>query len=152
MLSERGNIVKKQLEELNQQKRRIRNLRNEMQELLELGALPQRSDCKLPSGKGGTVTSPQERYLLKIESLEEKISKAIDTALEIEDRFLESMDKLDVLSQNLLMERYLTGKPLKKIIRDFNYSERNIFKLYNKAFEQLAEKKEKKSKECSKVQ
>lgn len=138
MLSERGIEVKKQLEELNQQKRRIRNLRSELQEILELGTLPERSDYKLPSGEGGTVTSPQERYLLKIESLEEKISKAIDTALEIEDRFLESMDKLDVLSQNLLMERYLTGKPLKKIIRDFNYSEAHIYRLYNVAFEKIS--------------
>lgn len=138
MLSENGLEVKKQLEELNQSKRRIRNLRRELQELLELGTLPQHSDYKLPSGNGGIVTSSQERYLLKIESLEERISKAIDTALEIEDRFLESMDKLDILSQNLLMERYLTGKPLKKIIRDFNYSEAHIYRLYNVAFENIS--------------
>ena len=40
MLSEKGLEVKKQLEEFNQLKRKIRNLKYELQELLELGAVP----------------------------------------------------------------------------------------------------------------
>lgn len=137
MLSENGLKVKKQLEDLNQSKRRIRNLRNELRELLELGTLPKRSDTSLPSGKGGHPSSPQEKYLIRVEDLKEKISMAIDTALKIEHEFLDSIDSLDELSQNLLMERYMQGKPLQKIIREFNYSESHIYRIYNKAFEDL---------------
>ena len=137
MLSESGLEVKKQLEDLNQSKRRIRNLRNELKELLELGTLPKHSDYNLPSGKGGHPSSPQEKYLIKMEELKEKINMAIENALRIEHDFLDSIDSLDTLSQNLLMERYMQGKSLQKIIREFNYSESHIYRIYNKAFEDL---------------
>lgn len=141
MLSEKGLEVKRELEELNQLKRKIRNLKMELQELLELGALPQQADFRIPSGKGGAISSPQERYYIKVESLKEKISKTIDMALEKESKFLNDIESLDPLSHNLLMERYVLGKPLQKIIREFNYSERQIYRAYNKAFEDLSKKK-----------
>lgn len=138
MLSEKGMIVKKQLEELNQLKRKIRNLKNELQELLELGEMPKRSDYNMPTGKGGTISSPQERYLIKVEDLKEKIGKTIEQALEKENQFLTSMEDLDPLSYNLLKERYVLGKPLQKIIREFNYSERHIRRLYDNAIEKMS--------------
>lgn len=137
MLSEQGYKVKKQLEELNQLKRKIRNLKFELQELVELGAIPKNSDLNMPTGKGGTNTAPQERYLLKVEQLQEKINTTIERAIAKESEFLNAMEELDDLSYNLLKERYVLGKPLQKIIREFNYSERHIRRLYDHAFEKM---------------
>lgn len=142
MLSERGNIVKKQLEELNQLKRKIRNLKYEQQELLELGAIPKRANYNMPTGKGGVNSSPQEKYLIRVEELQEKIESTIEQALAKESEFLSSMEELDALSYNLLKERYVLGKPLQKIIREFNYSESHIYRLYDKAFEKLSKNNE----------
>lgn len=140
MLSEKGLEVKRQLEEFNQLKRKIRNLKYELQELLELGAVPKKSDLNMPTGKGGTNTAPQERYLLKVEQLQEKIDKTIERAIAKENEFLNSMEELDDLSYNLLKERYVLRKPLQRIIREFNYSESHIYRLYDKAFEKLSKK------------
>jgi len=142
MLSESGLEVKKKLEGLNQHKRRIRNLKNELRELIELGTIPQVS-TGMPSGKGGHPNSIQEKYLIRIETLQEKLEVEIDRAIEEEDAFLKSISSLDSLSQNLLMERYLQGKSLRKIVREFNYDKRHLYRLYNKSFERLSEKLDK---------
>jgi len=149
MLSESGIKVKIQLEDLNQSKRRIRNLKNELEELIELGSIPKKYDCNISHGKGEPL-SPQEKYVYKLDELTEKIFNAIDAAIQIEHDFLNSIDGLDTLSQNLLMERYMQGKSLQKIISEFNYSERHIYNLYNKSYEELS--KNIKNKVCSKFQ
>lgn len=139
MLSEEGKKVKEELERFNQTKRRLRNLQNELLAWRDLNSALKSASFEEKT-MGGDIVPYAEKRLIKIQELEEMISKTIDDALAMEDKFLEDIDKLDVLSQNLLMERYMTGKPLKRIIRDFNYSERNIFYLYNKAYEDLAQK------------
>ena len=142
MLSEKALEVKKYLEDFNQSKRKLRSLKDELKELLELGALPRVSDGNMPGAKGGYKSSNQEKFYFKLEQLQEKITEAIDIALQKEHEFLDAIKDLDVLSQNLLMERYMQGKPLKKIINDFHYSESTIIRNYNKAFETLGSQKE----------
>ena len=141
MLSEEGKKVKEELEKFNQTKRRLRNLQNELLAWRDLNSALKSASFEEKTMGGDTVPFAEKR-LIKIQELEEMISKTIDDALAMEDKFLEDIEKIDVLSQNLLMERYMTGKPLKRIIREFNYSERNIFYLYNKAYEDLAQKDE----------
>ena len=138
MLSESERKVKQQLEDFNQSKRKIRNLKHELQELLELGTLPKHNNGGMPTAKGGHSSSPQEKFILKVEALQEKIVNAIDDALQKEHNFLESIESLDSLSQNLLMERYMQGKPMQQIIKEFNYSEKQIYNLYNKSYRELA--------------
>ena len=141
MLSEEGKKVKEELEKFNQTKRRLKNLQEELLLWKNLnGAL--RSASLEEKTMGGENAPYAEKRLIKIQELEQMISKTIDDALAMEDKFLEDIQGIDILSQNLLMERYMTGKPLKRIIREFNYSERNIFYLYNKAYEDLAKKDE----------
>lgn len=139
MLSEEGKRVKQELENFNQAKRRLRNLQDELESWKRLDGVIKSSSLE-QHVSGGEIVSFSERRLLKIEELEKLISNAIDKALSLEDKFLRDINKLDALSQNLLMERYMTGKSLKRIIREFNYSERSIFYLYNKAYEDLAKK------------
>ena len=87
---------------------------------------------------GGEQCPFAERRAIKIEELKNLISQSIDEALTREDEFFKSIVSLDSLTQNLLMERYLTGKPLKRIIREFNYSESHIYRLYDSGFEKIA--------------
>jgi len=136
MLSEDGKKAKQKLEGMNQSKRRIIYHVHEFDELVELGSIPKRFESNLPSS-GGNKLSPQERYLFRLESLQSKIKKLVDDAVQEENQFLEQIEQLDTLSQNLLMERYLQGKPLQKIIREFNYSESHLYRIYNKAFEEM---------------
>lgn len=139
MLSEEGKRVKEELERFNQTKRRLKNLQEELLLWKNLnGAL--RSASLEEKTMGGENAPYAEKRLIKIQELEEMISKTIDDALAMEDKFLEDIQGIDILSQNLLMKRYMTGKPLKRIIREFNYSERHIFRKYNGAFEEIAEK------------
>lgn len=136
MLSEEGRKVKQGLENLNQLKRKLRNLQEELKSWQSLdGAVKSASFEQHVSG--GEVVPFAERRLIKIEELKELISKCIDDAIEKEDQFLREIESLDALSQNLLMERYMTGKSLKRIIREFNYSERQIYRLYDNAFENI---------------
>ncbi|MBQ8443764.1 MAG: hypothetical protein IJX25_00210 [Clostridia bacterium] len=136
MLSEEGRKVKQGLENLNQLKRKLRNLQEELKSWQSLdGAVKSASFEQHVSG--GEVVPFAERRLIKIEELKELISKCIDDAIEKEDQFLREIENLDALSQNLLMERYMTGKSLKRIIREFNYSERQIYRLYDNAFENI---------------
>ena len=136
MLSDEGKMVKKQLEDLNQSKRRLRNLQEELKSWQNTDGVGSASTEQHVTG--GEQCPFAERRAIKIEELKNLISQSIDEALTREDEFFKSIVSLDSLTQNLLMERYLTGKPLKKIIREFNYSDRQIYRLYDKAFEKLS--------------
>lgn len=139
MLSENGKIVKRELEAFNQSKRKLRNLQEELRTWRELDGV--RSAGLEERTTGGISTPFAEKRVIKIEELEKMISDAIDEAIESENKFLQDITSLDALSQNLLMERYMTGKSLKRIMREFNYSERNVYYLYDKAFEKIAKSK-----------
>lgn len=139
MLSEGAQQVKKELEMLNQTKRRLKNLQAELTYWLQFGGVV-KSPSLEPHMDGGITEPYAEKRAKKIEELQKLISEAIDSALDAEDEFLKNIQHLDPLSQNLLMERYMTGKPLNRIVKEFNYSERNIYYLYNKSFERLAKK------------
>lgn len=139
MLSDEGKRVKQELENFNQAKRRLRNLQDELESWKRLDGAVKSASLE-QSVSGGESMPYAERRVLKIEELENQISDAIDKALDLEDKFLKDIDKLDVLSQNLLMERYMTGKSLNRIIREFNYSRAHIFRLYDSSFEKLSEK------------
>lgn len=124
MLSEEGKKVKKELEEFNHTKRRLRILQEELQYWTNLGGA-----IKAVSGEavaGGESIPYAERRVIRMEELENLISKTIDDALEQEDQFLKDISALDTLSQNLLMERYMTGKSMKKIIAEYKYSGRHL--------------------------
>lgn len=138
MLSEEGKVVKKSLEQFNQAKRRLRNLQSELEYWKNLGGMV-KSPSLEPHLDGGQVEPYAEKRLQKIEQLTELINGAIDEALGLEDDFLAKIDKIDPLSQNLLMERYMTGKSLQRIIRDFNYSRAQVFRLYDSCFEKIAD-------------
>ena len=137
MLSEEGKLVKQELENFNQAKRRLRNLQDELESWRRLDGVIKSSSLEQQVSGGETIAFPEKR-LLKIEELENLISDAIDKALELEDKFLRDIATLDALSQNLLMERYMTGKSLNRIIKDFNYSRAQVFRLYDVSFEKLA--------------
>lgn len=138
MLSDEGKRVKKELENFCQSKRKIENLKSELRYWENLGGAVQSASSE-EHVCGGESTPYAERRLMNIERLKDLISKAIDKAAELEDRFLNDLQQLDPLSHNLLWERYFTGKPLKKIIREYNYSDRHIFRLYDVAFEKISE-------------
>lgn len=138
MLSEEGKKVKKELEQFNYTKRRLRILQEELKYWTNLGGA-----IKAVSGEavaGGESIPYAERRVIRMEELENMISKAIDDALEQEDQFLKDISALDTLSQNLLMERYMTGKSLQKIMLQFNYSRAQIFRLYDNCFEKISNK------------
>ena len=141
MLSEEGKLVKRELEEFNQAKRRLRNLQEELSSWKRLDGVIKSSSME-QNVSGGEIIPYAERRLLKIEELENQISKSIDETLEKEDKFLKDISTLDALSQNLLMERYMTGKSLNRIIREFNYSRAQIFRLYDNSFEKLSKNKD----------
>lgn len=149
MLSEEGKKVKEQLEQLRQAKRNIHNLQQELKWWQEMSDFVASSSFNIKV-QGGQAIPYAEKRVIKIDELECKISEAIDIALKLEDEFLRNCSQLDSLSQNLLYERYLTGKPLKKIIKEFAYSERHVFRLYDDAFENVA--KSKKIKDVTKCQ
>lgn len=140
MLSDEAKIVKRELEEFNQARRRLRNLQEELKSWKELDGVVGSVSLE-PHIAGGESSPYAERRVIRMQELEELISKAIDEALEKEDKFLEDISTLDTLSQNLLMERYMTGKSLKRIIREFNYSDRQIYRKYDAAIEKIAKNK-----------
>ena len=138
MLSEDGRKVKRRLEDLNQSKRRLKNLQDELKYWESMDGVGAASTEQHISG--GEVSSFAERRVIKIEELKNLISKSIDEVLAEEDNFFKEIITLDSLTQNLLMERYLTGKSIKRIIREFNYCDRQIYRIYDKAFEKLSKK------------
>ena len=141
MLSEEGKKVKKELESLNQIKRKLRNLQEELMSWKQLDGTIKAAGFE-EHVSGGEVVPYAQRRVIKIEELERQISQAVDEAITYEDKFLKDIAALDVFSQNLLMERYMTGKSLQRIMREFNYSRAQIFRLYDGCFERLSVKDE----------
>ncbi len=137
-MSDEAKQVKAKLEQLNQAKRRLRNLQEELQNWKDLSGVMRAS----PMGEvvGGGVSEPYaEKRVIKIEQLTKMIEDAIDEAIQLEDEFLKQLVLLDPLSQNLLMERYMSGKSINRIMRDFNYSRSHTFRLYDNIFEKMAD-------------
>lgn len=145
MLSEEGKKVKDELEKFNQAKRRLRNLQEELASWQRLDGAVKSVTYGQPIA-GGENKPYAEKRVLRMEELEELISNAIDEAIELENEFLKDIANLDALSQNLLMERYMTGKSLKRIFREFNYSESHIYRLYDNAIEKISQNRKDESK------
>lgn len=137
MLSKEAKKVKEELERFNQTKRRLRNLQDELASWQRLDGAVKSISYEQPI-VGGENKPYAEKRVLRMEELEELISNAIDEAIELENEFLKDIADLDALSQNLLMERYMTGKSLKRIFREFNYSESHIYRLYDNAIEKIS--------------
>lgn len=129
MLSEEGKKVKEQLEQLRQAKRNIHNLQQELQWWQEMSDFVASSSFYIKV-QGGQAIPYAEKRVIKIDELERKISEAIDIALKLEDEFLYNCSLLDALSQNLLYERYLTGKSLKQIAKELGISNRHLGRLF----------------------
>lgn len=140
MLSEEGKRVKCELENFNQAKRRLRNLQNELESWRRMDRAV-KSASLTPHADVGESIPYAEKRVIRMQELENMIGNAIDKALELEDIFFKNIVFLDVTSQNLLMERYMEGKPLKRIISDFNYSDRQIYRKYDVAIEKIAKSK-----------
>ena len=136
MLSEEAQKVKKQLEELNQAKRKIKNLQAELEHWQKLEGVIKAQGATEKVDAIGTPYA--ERRAIKMDELMRMIEASIEVTLKMENEFLQDLAQLDSLSQNLLFERYLTGKSLKRIIREFNYSDRQIYRKYDVAFELMA--------------
>lgn len=143
MLSDEGKFVKKQLEQLRFAKKNVKTLQNELKWWLDADNSLRASSFNFRV-KGGSQIPYAEFRVIKIDELEQKIDKAIQEALKLEDDFLYNVSKLDAMSQNLLYERYLTGSSLKSIIKNYAYSERQIYRFYEGAFEKLASGRNKK--------
>ncbi len=139
MLSEEGKKVKKELENFNQTKRWISNLQEELTSLEKLeGALKSSSyeECVA----GGKRQTYAEKRLIRIEELIETIRNALKDAGEKEYNLLKDLEHLgeqDPASKNLLWERYINCKSLARIKKEFNYSERNIYYLFDKAINKM---------------
>lgn len=140
MLSEKGNQIKDQLKEFRQLKRKIQNLREEIQEILILGKIPKRSDYIVVLKKNVSNRAPQEGYVIKLEELQNTIEQLLEELSLKEKEILSSMEELDLLSYNMLMERYIVGKSVKEMSREFYYSERQIRRRLDGAMDKLSKK------------
>lgn len=79
--------------------------------------------------------------LCKIEKMQEKLNKLIDTYVDKKTEIIEQIESLEnEIYRNILYKRYAEGKTLVEIGADVNYSYRNLQRHHNRAISKFEAK------------
>ncbi len=90
---------------------------------------------------GGENTPVQQRYIERVERLENERDKAFTEMCDIEDYISRNLSLLSPIEQTIIIERYMNGKSWKKLEREYCYSQQNLYVIHQKAIKNFSKTK-----------
>lgn len=130
--------VSRALSDLQQIRFQIKDKQIELQELREIaGSVPAVSGNM---DKGGSGSGDRTSSLaIRMVTLQEEIAALQQVYMEHETALRQKIESLPSMECHILMMRFIGNADFKDIADDIVYSERNMFRIYNKAQKHLAE-------------
>ena len=118
--------------------KRIRNLNEQIYMLTESEYSPQVQQLKSNStGGSGTTEKDLSDYIVKLEQLNTKLVREKSALVRKRCEILDAISKLHENEAAIIEELYILQWSVTKISRENNYSPRQIFRIRNKALDNI---------------
>lgn len=88
--------------------------------------------------RGGENTPAAQRFVEKIERLEERLAAISDELTILEEAFEDVVGTLSPMEQTVVRERYFLGKRWRAIQREMKYEEAQPYRIARSAIEKMA--------------
>ena len=132
---------RKMLGDMRRAKARAKRMRNELEEMQgDIAALALKSALNGTEGHGNAVSRPVERIVERIQQRQEAFAAALDEAFAIEDKLADAIRSLTPEEQDVIIECYMRGTPMRKIAGALFMSERTAYRLRGTATRKIAER------------
>lgn len=129
--------MKQMLEEIGDKRRLANSL------VRQIGQAREEADClhgvnysAMP--RGGENTPAAQRFVEKVERLEERLAAISDDLTAIEQAFDAVLDALTPQEQTVIRERYFLGKRWRVVQREMQFEEAQPYRIARSAIEKLA--------------
>ncbi len=134
------NELKNKLEELRGKKRLFKQL--EMQISEEKAAMDGIKAVNYENGavRGVGGIAVQQRFVEHMENLCAVRNRVLSEMFEIEEFISAPIKELSVTEQNMLVDRYVNGKPWRKIQEEYGYEEAQPYRIVSSAIKKICRK------------
>jgi len=138
MLSEKAQLIKKDLEHIRQFNNQITKLETRKANLQKYG-FPQGSKMYVD---GGALNKTEEMYICLLEEcakIDRKIADLRERNFELERKLVE-LHNLNPTQFNMVFDRYLADRPMnvERLVDAYHYADKSsIFRIFNQIFELL---------------
>ncbi len=129
--------MKQMLDEIGDKRRLANSL------MRQIGQAREEADClhgvnysAMP--RGGENTPAAQRFVEKVERLEERLAAISDELTALEQAFDDVLDALTPQEQTIIRERYFLGKRWRAIQREMKYEEAQPYRIARSAIEKMA--------------
>jgi HEPN domain-containing protein len=79
------------------------------------------TDYSKPSVKSSVDTSSEERYVMRLEALTNRIHTVMEDIFKLEDKVAEEIQVLNETEQAMIIDRYIHNWSWKRICKEYNY-------------------------------
>lgn len=130
--------VKSLLKQLSENKKLLRVIQKQIEEVRTQAMLIPALSYEKQRVKGGESTPAQQRYIERLERLEERFNAVFDTICKAEDMITDNLKSLTPTEQTIIIERYMHGKSWKALQKEYKYSSDGVFKINSRALKKIS--------------
>lgn len=144
-LSKKGIELKECLDVIKSKKRLLTALQRQLAQRQADCDSVRAVDYSLPKVKSSNNTSQEERYVLHLEKIRNRIDELVQEIFSIEDKIATEIQVLNETEQAMIIDRYLHNWSWKRICKEYNYyytdTSNGAQKLVNRALNKIGREK-----------
>lgn len=130
--------VKNLLRQISENKKLLRIIQKRIEETREQAKFIPSLCYEKERVKGGDITPVQQRFIERIERLEEQFSAAFEMVCQGEDMIADNMRNLTPTEQTIVIERYMHGKSWRRIEKEYNYTHDGCMSIHRRALKKIS--------------
>ena len=132
--------TKKALNSLREKKRLLKKQEEQIRQARSQIDCLKATDYSKIAVQGGNKEFIAEVFVEHMERLQTGYEELLSEVFEIEDFISEHTKDLTEKERSIIIDRYMLGKPWKRIQQDYNYAERQPYRIEGSAIKKLSEK------------
>lgn len=126
------------LDEIKHKKTLLRTVKRQIEEARSQIDCLRAQDYGGIAVQGGRKEAVAERFVEHMERLEKRYESLMNEAFRCEDMLSDALPKLTDIEQAIIIERYIHGKSWRKIQQEFNYAERQPYRIADSAIKKIS--------------
>ena len=120
-LSKKGLELKQCLDTIKSKKRLLNGLQRQLTQAQANYGSISAVDYTKPKYKSSNDATSEERYVIHLDKIRNRINKLVDEIFTMEDKIAEEISILNECEQAMIIDRYIHGWSWKKICKEYNY-------------------------------
>lgn len=136
--------TKKALDSLIEKKRLLKKKQEQIQQANEQIDCLKATDYSKIAVQGGNKEFIAEAFVEHMERLQKSFEETFNEVVKIEDYISEGMQGLTEIEKEIIIDRYMLGKPWKKIQMEFSeekpYSERRLYDFHKSGIKKITKR------------